>query len=612
MANSSINLVDLDFDLLKSNFVLYLKNQDQFKDYNFDSSNMNVLLDILSYNTFKNAFYLNMIHAEGFLESAQLRESVYSHAKELNYLPRSARSSVANVTISFTASGTSQPYIIRKGETFSALIKQDSYTFSVGDDIILASSNNTFVSTFNIYEGFYTSDSYVYDYTQKNPKFKITNANVDIDSITVLLYEDNSVIPKKFIRAETLLGLTELSDVYFIQPSSDGFYEILFGDNILGRKPKDGSTIVIDYRTSSGSIANGARTFSINFDPTGASELTSSVTVSVNKFNEVSGDAYSVNGSEAEDLESIRYYAPRHFQTQERVVTSNDYEIALRKQFPEIGAVSVYGGEETNPPRYGKVFVAIDIKDVDGLPEAKKREYYNFIKSRSPLSIDPIFIEPEFTFVRVESNVKYNINVTTRTAQNIKASIVLGITNFADQFINDFRSSLRYSKLITTIDDIDPSIISNETELHVYKKLRPRLSVSQNIDLNFGMAIQQTDYVSDENVFVNQRHLVKDTRAIHSTYFTFNGNKCIIEDDGIGNIRIVKEENNYHYVLRNVGTVNYQTGEIKLVNFIADFYEGNYFKIYITPEKKDISTSRNEILSIEPDEIYVDVEGIRE
>lgn len=612
MANSSINLVDLDFDLLKSNFILYLKNQAQFKDYNFDASNMNVLLDILSYNTFKNAFYLNMIHSEGFLESAQLRESIYSHAKELNYVPRSARSSVANVTISFTASGVSQPYVIRKGETFSALIKQDAYTFSVGDDIILSSSNTSYTSTFNIYEGIYTSDSYIFDYTQNNPKFKITNANVDIESITVLVYEDNSAIPKKFTRAETLLGLTEISDVYFIQASSDGLYEILFGDNILGRRPKDGSAIIIDYRTSSGSIANGARTFSINFDPTGSSELTSPVSVSVNRFNEISGDNYSVNGAEMEDIESIRYYAPRHFQTQERVVTSNDYEIALRRQFPEISAVSVYGGEETNPPRYGKVFVAVDIRDVDGLPEAKKREYYNFIKTRSPLSIDPIFTEPEFTYVKVESDVKYNINITTRTAQNIKTSIILGITQFADVNINDFRSSLRYSKLVTTIDGIDPSIISNETELHVYKKLKPRLGVSQNIDLNFGIAILQTDYVSDENTFTNQRHLVKDTRAVHSTFFTFNGNKCLIEDDGLGNLRIVKEENNYHYILRDVGTVNYQTGEMKLVNFITDFYEGNYFKIYVTPAKKDISTTRNEILAIEADEIFVDVEGVRE
>lgn len=613
MANSSVNLVNLDFDTLKSSFVTYLKQQSQFQDYNFDGSALNVLLDILSYNTYKNAFYTNMIFSESFIDSAQMRESMFSHAKELNYLPRSARSSVANVTITFSATGDNQPYVIRKGETFSTVIKQSSYTFSVAEDVILTSPTTSFAATFDIYEGLYVKDSYVMDYSVQNQKFKITNDNVDTNSLVVLVYEDGELNPKKFLRASTLLGLTETSQVYFMQASSDGKYEVVFGDNILGRKPKNGSTIVLDYRVTAGSAANGARSFSVNFDPTNANELTTPVIVYVNKYTNDTQGRYSVNGAEAETLDSIRYYAPRHFQTQERAVTVNDYEIMLKTQFPEISAISVYGGEEISPPRYGKVFVAVDIKNVEGLPESKKLEYYNFIKSRSPLSIDPIFTEPSFTYVQVKTNVKYNINLTTRTSQNIKADVLLTVDQFSSTYLDDFKTSLRYSKLVRAIDDVDMSIVSNETELHAYKKLLPRLAAPQNINLDFNFPIYQTDYVSNEAAFASSvRHEVKDNRAVHSTFFRFNGEKCLIEDDGSGKLRIVKEEGNFHYVIKEIGTVNYNTGEIKLINFAPDLYEGNYFKIYVTPKNKDIIGSRNEILSIEPDEVLVTVEAIRE
>lgn len=613
MANSSIDLIPLDFDTLKSSFITYLRSQDQFKDYNFEASNMNVLLDLLSYNTYKNSFYTNMAFAESFIDSAQLRESMFSHAKELNYVPRSARSSVANVTLTFSASGESQPYTLRKGESFTTLIKQGSYTFTTGEDIILTSSNTIYSANFNIYEGFYVTESYVMDYNQNSQKFKINNTDVDLTSLVVLVYEDNSVNPKKYTRATTLLDLNENSEVYFVQGSIDAQYEIIFGDGVLGRRPKNGGTVVLDYRVTAGSIANGARVFSANFDPTAAGELLTSVNVSINKFSEATGGAYSVNGDEPESTESIRYYAPRHFQTQERAVTVSDYVTVLKTQYPEISALTVYGGEEVSPPRYGKVFVAVDIANVEGLPEAKKTEYYSFLKSRSPLSIDPIFVEPVFTYLEVESLVKYNINVTTRTPQNIEAACTLAISEFAETNLNDFNSILRYSKLIRAIDDVDTSIVSNETEIHVYKKLTPLLTTPQNININFNLPIKETDYVSDQSSFVSSaRHEIKLNRSVHSSFFTYNGEKCIIEDDGAGIIRVVREQDNFHYVVKDVGTVNYKTGELQLVNFAIDSYDGNFFKIYVSPASLDIVGSKNEILAIEPDEILIIVETVRE
>lgn len=612
MANSSINLVNLDFDTLKGSFIEYLKSQEQFKDYNFDSSNMNVLLDILSYNTFKNAFYLNMAFAESFIDSAQLKESLFSHSKELNYVPRSARSSSANVTVSFIASGESQPYIIRKGETFSTMIKQDSYTFSAAEDVILTSPNTEFSATFDIFEGIYTTDSYVMDYNQINQTFPITNENVDTESLVVLVYEDKSTVAKKFTRAITLLDLTESSEVYFLQASSKGSYEVLFGDGVIGRRPKNGSTVVLDYRTTVGKEANGARSFSANFDPTGAGELISSVYVSTNKFTANTAGAYSINGDSAESNESIRYYAPRHFQTQERAVTESDYEIILKTHFPEISAVSVYGGEEEDPPRYGKVFIAIDIKNVEGLPDIKKTEYYRFIKSRSPLSIDPIFTEPERTYVSVKGSVSYNINKTTRKPKNMLAACVLAIMEYSDTYLSDFKSKLRYSKLVKQIDDVDPSIVGNQIDLRIYKKLIPRTGASQDIEINFRMPLQQTYYVLDTVSTLNKTHNIDDVHIVSSSLFTYKGEKCEIEDNGNGILRIIKAEDNSHKVIKNIGKVDYEKGKIKLNNFNIDSYEGNFFKIYVKPKEKDIIGKQKYILAIESDEIDLDIKVVRE
>ena len=613
MANSSISLVNLDFDTLKSSFVQYLKTQEQFKDYNFDASNMNVLLDILSINTYKNAFYLNMINAEGFLDSAQLKSSVYSIAKELNYLPRSAKSSVAKVTCSFTASGISQPYIVRKGSTFTTLIKNDSYTFSVADDIIFTSPDTNFSATFDIYEGYYNADSYTIDNTTQNQLLPITNGNVDTDSITVLGYEDGSDTPIKYIRATTLLGLTENSNVYFIQPSSVGGYEILFGDGVLGRKPKNGSTIVIDYRIASGTVANGAKFFTANFDPSGTGELTSLVNVGVLVYGANQNGAYSVGGAEEEDIESIRFYAPRHFQTQERAVTVTDYETILKMQFPEIEAVAVYGGEEAEPPQYGKVFVSVSIKNVDGLPTSKEDEYRSFLKSRSPLSIDSIFVEPEYTYISVLSTVSYNVNVTTRSKSNLSASIILAISDYASANLNDFKTSLRYSKFISLIDGMDTSIVSNDTILHLYKKINPIGGQSKNYILNFNTPLYESYYVLDNAIVDSDSKITTgDAHSITSSKFIYGGSICELDDNGNGIVRVVKVDNDTHEAIKNIGSIDYVTGTVQLNNFAVDSYEGSALKIFIKPLNKDVSSGKNDILRIEADEIHVNMEAISE
>lgn len=611
MSNSSINLVNLDFATLKSSLKTYMSAQDVFKDYNFDGSAMDALLDVLAYNTYKNAFYLNMVGSEGFLDSAQMKGSIYSHAKELNYLPKSARSSSANITISFTATGVSQPYVIRKGETFSTIINQNSYVFSVADDQILSSANTTYTANFNVYEGLYVTDNYVVLDSDISQTFTISNISVDTDSISVLVYEHGSTTPSAYSRATSLLGLNSQSKVYFVQASSSGKYEIVFGDNVMGKRPLPGSTVIIDYRGTAGAAGNGAKNFVINFDPTGSGELTSPVTTVTNKYSPDTAGSYSANGDDAESIESVKFYAPRHFQTQERAITTSDYETILKMQYPEIGAISVYGGEDASPPRYGKVFVAIDIKNVDGLPTSKKNEYYNFLKSRMPLSIEPIFIQPEMTYVQVNSRVKYDVAQTTRTTNNIKAGISLAITEFAAQYLNNFKAALYYSKLTSAIDAVDNSIISNQTKLSVYKKFTLALDRPQNLVVDFNMPLRKTYYVLDRIISTSSltQSDIETAHSLHSSSFVYNGSICELEDNGAGVVRIIRKSG--HVVVKNIGTVDYETGRVLLNNFEVDSYNGNYFNIYITPREYDVVIKKNEILYIESSGINVTVEPVR-
>lgn len=619
MANASVNLVSLDFDTMKSSFVNYLKSQDRFKDYNFDNSNMSVLLDILSYNTYKNAFYLNMIHNEGFLDSARTKGSVYSHAKELNYLPRSHRSSVANVTLSFTATGQTQPYVVTKGSSFTTSVNQSTYNFVTDTDHIFVSdtvdpANNQqliFSKTIDIYEGFYVAESYVMDYSNENLKFAINNEKIDTDSLTVEVYENNETVPKYYSLTSSLLNLDSTSKVFFLQKNTDSKYEVLFGDGVLGNKPLNGSLIVLRYRTCNGSEGNGAKQFTAAFNPN-QSELRSRIKVTTNPFAAGMVDGYSTNGADAETIEDIKFYAPRYFQTQERAVTSGDYEILLKNKFPEISNISAYGGETLNPPRYGKVVIAVDISNVDGLPESKKNEYYSYIKTRSPLTVEPIFVEPQYTYARIEANIDYNISVTKKTKDEIASSVSNTILSYANINLQTFKSTLYYSKLVSLIDNVDVSIISNRTDLYAYKKVKPLTdNAIQNLVFDFAFPLKETYYILEKlNKSGIEESDVEVAHSVRSSMFTFNGRKCELEDDGNGIIRMVTKSDGQHQVLKNVGTVDYKMGLVKLNGFQLTSYDGSYFKIYVSPKNKDVVSDKNEILFIEGDEIVITTNAV--
>ena len=588
MANSSLassDLISLDFDGLKEDLKRFMRSQTQFKDYDFDSAAMSVLLDVLVYN---------MDIAESFLDSAQMRDSVLSRAKDLNYTSRSNRSSKARVAVSFQATGESQPYVIPKGSGFGSVIKNENFFFTIPETLTVASANSSFSFETDIYEGIYLKDTYIFPANVENKRFRISNRNIDTNSLSVVVFEDNTLVGQKYNRATTLLGLNELSKVYFLQASENGFFEILFGDNNIGKQPKAGATVVLDYRVSSGSKPNGAKSFSPNFDPTGAvSELTDNILV-----NTLSS---AINGAEAESIESIKYYAPRHFQVQERAIVPSDYEIILKEEFPEINAVSAYGGEDATPPQFGKVFIAVDLKDVEGFPLSKQQEYYDFIKKRTML--DPIFIQPDFTYFRVDSTIRYNINITTLSPKNLGTIVNNTITKYNNDNLNDFAVEFRRSPFTTAIDDSDISMISNVTRVSLYKKFNPDLLTFTNIILKYGVKLenlQQLDIDDDD-----------DIHTISSTFFTYKGLRVIAKDDGAGGLWIYHSESGLDKKVAQIGMVDYNNGILNIQNFYCDSYDGSTIKFYAIPADDDIVIPKDTIASIEPDEIHLSIEALK-
>lgn len=590
-ANSSIILSNIDFDTHKNTLKQYLKSQTRFQDYDFEGSNMNVLLDVLSYNTFHNMFYLNMAASEMFLDSAQLRDSVVSHAKELNYTPRSFKSAEANVNISIVTADTAKRTIpIVKGQTFTSKFNNKTFTFSTGESIILdnyvvnGNSTLTFTgSNIKLHEGYFVNDTFTFN-ASNTQRFILSNRNCDISSISLNVIEDVGATTLTYTRATSLFNINSQSQVFFVQAAEDEQYEIIFGDGVSGRKPKDNSVVSVEYRISNGQLPNGCKTFTADTTIDGEA----SITVTTN--NPAS------SGNISESLDEIRYNAPRHFTTQERAVTTEDYENLLRQNFSEINAVSAYGGEDLDPPQFGKVFVAVDLVDVDGLPRSKKDEYYRFLKPRSPVSIDPEFVDPGYTYIEVNSTVNYNINTTKLSPEDIRTIVTSAIRNYALDNLNNFNRVFRYSKLVNAIDSSQGAIISNETAIKVIKQVVPEINTNNTFDVDFQVPLD-TSAVASRGGF-----------TVQSTSFTYKGNKATLRDDGNGVINIVSTRG--ESVIEQVGTVNYETGLVQVSQFNISAYEGSAIKVKGTPLNKDVKVVNNIILNIIDGDINVTVRGV--
>lgn len=617
MAQSSINLTTLDFDSIKNNLKTYLKSQSIFRDYDFEGSNISVLLDVLAYNTNINAFYMNMLSNEMFLDSAIMKDSVVSHAKELNYVPRSFRSAQAtvNITIRDTQS-IAGAVVIPRGTSFTGTAGNKNFTFVTADNVLALNpaddnDQNTYIaSNVKIYEGDLNYDSYITN-SSAAERFIVTNKTVDTNSIRVTVIEDNGENTYTYLKRDNLFGLDSTSLVFFLQAAENDTYEILFGDGVIGRKPKDNSVVLIEYRACNGELPNGIRNFRAD-DDIGSGVVTD---VSVSVDAETKEVLAAQGGSIAESIESIKFNAPRAFATQERVITSDDYKTLLKANFSEINDVAAYGGEFEDPPQFGKVFVAVDLKTADALPPSRKVEYYNFIKPRSALAIDPVFVEPQYTYIKVDSLVKYDITQTSLNIDDIKLLASSAIQNYNLTNINGFEKTFRYSNLVSAIDAAQSSIISNDTDTYAIKSFVAD-QFSRNFTISFGFPLRN-DIPGTLN-----NHNSNKIKTVFSSPFIFDGKECIIEDDGAiynpetkewtGFLNIVAGNDDSHEIIRPTGTVNFTTGKVIIENFrVQKIVQENYLNIYARTKGKDITPINRTILSIRDVDVNVKVEQVR-
>jgi len=593
MANTNIDLVGLDFNSLKNNLKSFLKNNTQFKDLDYEGSNINVLLDVLAYNTYLNAFYTNMVASEMFLDTAQLRDSVVSHAKELNYTPRSFASAQAQITVDITPASAVTSIVVPQYTSFTTRVGSNTYTFSTNDTQTITKANNGIYSiNLTVYEGIITTETFVVSSANSQQRFVLSNPTIDVSSLVVSVYEDGGQNILTYLKQDKLLDITNFSPVYFVQGAENQQYELVFGDNVFGRRPKDGSTVVVKYRISSGQLPNGATTFVPD------SAIDGQTNITVKNVTIASG------GSVSETIDSIRYNAPRNFQSQERAVTSHDYETLLLSKFSDIQAISVYGGEEVNPPQFGKVFISVDLYNTDGASEARKRIFKQYISDRSPLTIDPVFVNPTFMYVKLVSNVYYNVNNTTKSGSDILTAVQAAISNYSKTQLENFKTTMYYSSLVKDIDQSDPSILSNDTTASIVLKFIPVTNAVNNITIDSYNAIRSIQGVVQTAADVHYGE------NLTSSTFTYLNVRCILVDDMLGNIFIAALRSDYIETLQKIGTIDYALGRVQLVNFNISSFDGNSIEIYLVPQSKNISGVKNIITEINPRDVTVNVIGI--
>jgi len=584
MADKYLSTSELDFDSLKDDFRKFLQSQDQYKDYNFDGSNMSVILDLLTYNTHINAYYLNQIGTESFLDTAKLKESVVSHAKELNYIPRSRNSSRAVVNLSTTGSITDGTKTINKFTKFETQAGANTLTFSTDRDITaINDGSGTFIANnVNIFEGTIVTE--FFDVNSSNTKIVVSSSNVDIDSVEIVVQNSSSDLANStFLRAQNLFNLTPSSDVFFIQGYGNSKYEIEFGNDVTGKRLTPGNIIRLRYRETLGDEGNNARAF-VSSDPT----ITTS-TVSRSSL-----------GSERESIDSIRFNAPRVFSTQDRAVTSEDYKSLIKNKFPIIETLNVIGGEKLNPPRFGKVVVIPKPFDAKIASQSLKDSIVDFLKDKASVSTEVITADPRFIVLDIQSSVRFNSTQTTRGEEDLRSSVINSIIQYGTNNLSEFNKDFRYSKLLTTIDSTDESILSNNTKIRMIKEIAPFIQINNDFVLDYDNEIEKGSFIS--SMFI---------KTINGVNF-----EASLEDFN-GLVRMVSSSRGAKEVLDfNAGTIDYQNGIVTLSEFKLDGYFsrgrvsfGDRVQLYAKNVNPDIIVDQDQIILIQSLNINVTING---
>lgn len=604
-ANNSISLVSLDFDTLKSQLKTYLKSQSQFSDYDFDGSNMSVLLDILTYNSHLNAFYLNMVASEMFLDSAQLRNSVISIAKSLNYTPRSTKSARALLNLQFAQSGL-QSFSIPEGTRFTGKNSRGSYQFVTSESMVLYPANGFFTaSNVEVYEGTLTTDVFVVNYALEGQRFILTNEAIDTDSLVVIVSEDNGQTNTTYKKSEQIYNVSANTTAYFVQATEDTRYEVVFGDGVLGKRPKDGSLVTCTYRNTNGSDGNEATNFILNDNLGSINGYGSAIIPTITVVSAGFG------GGEAETIEEIRYRAPRYYQTQERAITTNDFQTMVTQQFQYIKNVYVYGGEQNGTFQFGQVFITPVTFTGEMLSQAEKDEVQAFLKPKTTIGITPVVVDPDYLYIGVECEVSYIAANTTLSATDIASKVKTSIQNYNTTQLTDFNIEFKTSRFEAAIDASDPSISSNDTNILMRKKFKaeplqrtfPSVSyrnkivpgtITSSTFVAGGRSYQYTDYNPNNNTFVV-------TQTDNDAVITNSTNVVYIKD--ITSPDLVSYQ--------SAGTVDYATGTILMNSITPTSLNGlDGINFFARPLSENVTASKNDVISIDPDNIVVTVRQI--
>jgi len=577
-ANSALTVSGLDFDSIRINLRNFLAGRSDFSDFDFEDSAIGTLLDLLAYNTYYMSFYANMAANESFLDTAQIYENVASRAKLVGYVPTSARGASANVRVTFTsaiANSVFRTITVPKNTQFKSTINAISYTFVTPKSYtITANSMNRFMGYIDIVEGAPLTHRYLF--TAANTSFVLPNANTDISSITVSVTTAGNT--QTYTEISDLKTVNSSSQVFFIEPDKNKLYKIGFGDGILGRKPAYNSTVTINYRVCNGVRANGAN----NFTAVGSIGGQSSFTLKAIER--------AVGGAEVETIESIRYNAPRIYETQNRAVTTEDYRRIILRDNPDISGANVWGGEENDPPIYGKVFVSVTAKQGTLISTRRKNQIKAGLKKYIIQSIDTEIVDPIYLYVIPTITVRYDPIDTTLTASEIGDLVASKIIEYETNNLNRFDGKFRYSRFLDLLDSANMSIKSTTADIQVQKRFIPSLVTPNKYILPFNRGIFHPNdgYVS----------------AVSSNSFLYQGKICYFDDDGYGNVRIYYVSNGQRNYLQTTGTIDYDTGLVTLNYFLPQAING---EINLTVKVSDYNVYpiRNQVLLISDARIRV-------
>lgn len=586
---TQFNTTELDFDQIKNNLKNYFKRGDsQFRDWDFDGSGLNNLLDILAYNTHYNAMNAHVAMNESFLDSAQVRANVVSRAKLLGYIPTSKTAAVASIDLILTPKEgvTNEAYSLNRGTSFSTSIDDTNYTFILLEDVQVPlrvdnEGNRSYNFTdLSIYQGALKERRYAVDNSVQNQKFVIDDSNVDTRSIAVRVYENaNSQTYSVYSRFDQFTSdIDGDSTIYFIEENYDGKFEIHFGNNTIGKLPGNAAIVEIDFLSTKGNLANGASSFIWNGGADTIVDGTSTLIL----------NSKSAGGSDVENIESIRYNAPLSYIAQNRAVTADDYRVLVKQLYGSIDSISVWGGEYNDPPQFGKAFISIKPTGALTTTDEEKQLIVEGLQNKRILSIEPVVVDPVYTYIFFNVFFKYNSNLTALTTGQMQSNVRNVIQQFNKEKLQNFDGVFRYSSFLQAIDRSDPAILNSFARVFLYKDLNAIFGSSVSLELKFNSSL----YVENPQDSI-----------IQSSSWVYTGLNYYIGDEGSG-----VERNVYVYrlvegakvkVVNSIGILNTETGKLIVNSSLIPLEKNEIIRIEVSPNSNDIATSRNNIIQID-------------